>query len=734
MKSLLRKIIYWGALLSIYTLIVVGVMRLLLVSDAEHTSSLSLSLPLDRTVSVEDGKLQSLLDKVGSSSEISGVLLPVGPEDGHLPGDHGIWRDFKSVRQHDRKHADTDGFDGLQAVASISEFSRGAVSELFLAGAPREIFRRGHLLYLLNDRNQLLIIDCKDPDQPRLTGTLKYPPVKHVVMQESVAYLLMNRPKSSTGMMIVVDLKKPGLPRELARIEVPGDASSLFFVNSQLVLYSSRRDTAGHNRLYLYDVDNHTRISLRGSAESPYLGENFLQHDNYVFVPELSGGLSVYDFSEPLNYEPVAYLETPVLGRLARQGSMVFATGQAGCLLGVDLKDSKHPVLSTIAEDVAHAAFFLEYGSYSYFFTNNGYMQVFNLSSGDFSVPEEPASLVSGELVALPRGAGFGLLGSNPGSVVDSKTGMLLWADPETIVDHQLWQDSLVILDDQGFLSFFRVGESAALTFWQRLQLKTPQRWLAADDRYLYAGGERFLNVVVDNGDQTVSLAGQVDLSGKESWDGVVLQKTLFLAAGKEGLLAYSLQRPESPVAASGWASPRHLRNEVDVRHLAAAGAERILFTAGRAGLFSGRIDGESAFTLEGSFRFTSSARAIAVHDGLALVSNETEVAVVDVREGHSFQNLGAIAFPAVEKIVVAPPDLWAGYAPSTGWTFLSLPRFLQSEDKSFVPGDSLKPCPKEDSYRLNLFDDHVVRSVTGLVHLQVCQATQNTAGGSLGY
>lgn len=278
------------------------------------------------------------------------------------------------------------------------------------------------------------------------------------------------------------------------------------------------------------------------------------------------------------------------------------------------------------------------------------------------------------------------------------------------------------------------MGESDSLTFWQRLQLKAPQRWLAADGRYLYAGGERSLDVVVDNGDATVSFLGQVDLSGKESWDGMVLQKTLLLAAGKDGLLAYSLQRPESPVVASSWVSPRHLRNEIDVRHLAAAGAERILFTAGRAGLFSGRIDGDGAFTLEGFFRFTSSARAIAVHDGLAMVSNETEVAVVDVREGHSFQNLGEIAFPAVEKIVVAPPDLWAGYAPSTGWTILSLPRFLRSEDKSFVPGGRPKPCPKEDSYRLNLFDDHVVRSVSGLVHLQVCQAAQNTAGGPLGY
>jgi hypothetical protein len=730
MNSLLRKIIYWGAVLSIYTLMVVVVMRLLLSSDIEHTSSLS----LDHIVTVEDGNLQPLLDKVSSSSEISGVLLPLGPDDGHLPGDHGIWRDFKYARQYDSKRADTDGFDGLQAVASISEFSRGAVSELFLAGAPREVFRRGHLLYLLNDKNQLLIIDCKDPAKPRLTGTLKDTAFKHMVMQGSVAYLLMKRPESPTGIMIVVDLKKPGTPRELARVELPDDASSLFFVNSQLVVYTSQRGTVGNNRVYLYDVNDYTRISLRGSEESPYLGEHFLQHDNYVLVPRVSGGLSVYDFSEPLNAEQVAFLQTPVLGRLARYGSMVFATGAGGGLFGVDLKDPAHPVLSTVAEELAHSAFFLEYGNYSYFFTFNGYMQVFDLSTLAFSVPEEPLSMVAGELVALPRGAGFTLLGQNPVSLLERVTGMLPWPEPQKIVDHLVWQGSLIVLDDDGLLNFFQVGENASLAFWQRLQLKTPQRWLAADGRYLYAGGERSLDVFLDNGDETVSLVGQIDLSGKESWDGIVQQKTLFLAAGKDGLLAYSLQRPDSPVAVSSWIAPRHLQGEVDVRHLAVAGAERILFTAGRTGLFSGRIDGDSEFILEGSFRFASSAHALAVHDGMALVATETDVAVVDVREGHSFQNLGEIAYPAVEQIAVAPSNLWAGYAPSTGWHFLSLPRFLRSEDKILLVDDSPTPCPKEDSYRLNLFDDHVVRSVPGLVHLEVCQATQHAAGGSLGH
>jgi hypothetical protein len=730
MNDLLRKIIYWGAVLSIYALLVVVVMRLLLAPYAEPPSALS----ADRSAPLEESSPQSLFDKVSSSGELSGVLLPLGPNEGLLPGDPGIWRDFKKVHQYDRTRSNTDGFDGLQAVADVSEFSRGAVSELFLSGAPRELFQRGHLLYLINDKNQLLVIDCADHSKPKLARILKHTAVKHMIMQGSVAYLLMQRPVSSAGMMIVVDLEKPGAPKELARVELPEDVSSLFFINSQLVVYTSERGHAGNSRVYLYDVDDYKRIRLRGSEEVPSLGRNFLQYGHYLLVPELSGGLSVYDFSEPLNPEQVAFLETPLLGRLAWYGSMVFATGVGGELFGVDLKDPRHPELLTVAEDLSHASFFLEFGNHSYFFTFNGYMQVFDLSIVDFSLPDKPASTLTGDLLVLPGRAALTPSGRNSVSLNESKPVLLPWSDSRTVVDHLVWQDSLVVLDDHGLLRFFRMEENDSLTLLQRMQLESPQRWLAADGRYLYAGGAVSLNVIVHNDGERASMAGQVALSGAESWDGIVLQKTLLLAAGKEGLLSYSLKQPEAPVNVSRWLAPRHVQGEVDVRHLAVAGTERVLFTAGRAGLFSGRIEAGGAFVMEGSFRFASSAHAIAVHGGLALVATEADVAVVDVREDHSFQNLGEIAFPAVEKIALAPPDLWAGYTASKGWSFLALPRLLQPGDKSLLNDNSQTPCARENSFRLNLFDDRVVKKVTKLVQLQDCQTARLATGGSLEY
>lgn len=730
MNSLLRKIIYWGAVLSIYGLMVAGVLRLLLASDLEQPSSHS----LHSTVTTEEGdSLQSMLGKMRSSDQFSGVLLPLGPDDGHLPGDHAIWRDFLRVRPNKKTNIHTNGFDGLQSVSDISELLKGSVSELFLSGVPQQVFRRDHFLYVMNDKGQVRTIDCEDPSKPRIVDSLDYLVVKHMEMQGTTAYLLLrNRRGSATGMMIVVDLKVAGEPREIARVEVPIDAASLFFVNSQLVVYTSQKGSVGNDRVYLYGVNDRSQIGLLGSADSPFLGDHSLQYDNYILAPKLGGGVLVYDFSNPLNAEQVASLESPVLNRLARYGSMVFATGLGGELYGIDFQDPAQPVLSTVVAGTKHPAYFLELDDYSYFFTLNGYLRVYDFSIVDFQVPDETISRVAGELVALPRGTGFTLLGTSPASMPTNVTKVLAWPGSQRIVDHLVWRGLLVVLDDVGSLKFYRVEEDASLSFWRALQLASPQRWMTASGDYLYVGGEKTISVVAVNGVENISVLKPVSLPGKESWDGLVLQDTLLLAAGKDGLLTYSLQRPDSPVAVSGWLAPGHLQSEVDVRHLTATSDERVLFTAGRAGLFSGRMNGDRDFRLTGSFRFRYSAHAIAIHDGLALVSTEKEVCVVDIRDDSSFQKLGKISFPAVVKFAVDPPYWWAGYTVATGWSFLPLPRLLRMEGKDPLIDETQASCADELKYRLYFFDDRDIEKVSGLVHLADCRANHPVSGGPL--
>jgi len=551
-----------------------------------------------------------------------------------------------------------------------------------------------------------------------------------MAMQGTVAYLLQQRPAAPTGKILVVDLHLPDMPRELARVEVSDKAASLFFINSQLVVYSTKRGMAGHQEVALYDVVENHRLRLYDRGESPNLGQHFLQYEDYLLVAGSGGGLEVYDFSHPLKPERVAFLKTTVLNRLAGSGSMVFATGLGGRLYSFDFRNPLQPVVSTVVDKVDQPAYFLEYDNYSYFFTSNCYLNVFDFSPANSELPEQSSLMVQGELVSLAH-SGFTLLGQPPASLPSPVTGVLPWPESSKVVDHLVWQDSLVVLDEKGLLSFYRQAEDSSLVFLYTLPLASPQRWLAAFGDYLYAGGQGHITLLAANDDELVSVSGQVDLPGKETWDGLVLKETLYVAAGKDGLLAYSLRRPGTPVATSGWIAPRYLRSEVDVRHLAAADDGRILFTAGPAGFFSGRMQAGREFRLEGSFRFTTSTIANAAHDGLALVSTGRDVSVVDIRDSHSFQNLGKIAFPGVKKFALASSDQFAGYSAATGWSFLPLPHFLANGEEHSL-NKSLPPHTDRDVYRLHVFNDRDVKIASGLFLAPDGLINQSDAGGDL--
>ncbi|NOR49407.1 MAG: hypothetical protein GQ530_00040 [Desulfuromonadales bacterium] len=154
-----------------------------------------------------------------------------------------------------------------------------------------------------------------------------------------------------------------------------------------------------------------------------------------------------------------------------------------------------------------------------------------------------------------------------------------------------------------------------------------------------------------------------------------------------------------------------------------------MLVAAGSAGLLSGGIDGHGQFRLEGLFGFLAPIRAIAVVDGLCLVSTETGVAVIDIRNRNSLQNLGVISLQGVERFAVAEPDFWAGYVPGEGWSVLPSPRLvLPVEVELSQPLDSTaQPDPFAYRYRLNLFNDHEVITVPGFQYLSALPGSQVT-------
>jgi hypothetical protein len=102
------------------------------------------------------------------------------------------------------------------------------------------------------------------------------------------------------------------------------------------------------------------------------------------------------------------------------------------------------------------------------------------------------------------------------------------------------------------------------------------------------------------------------------------------------------------------------------------------------------------------------------------LVSTGTDVCIIDIKTRGSLQNLGKIAFSQVEKIAVAAPDLWAGYVQGNGWSVLPAPRLVAPGEIELrhAARSTMQTEPPLGRYRLNLFNEHEVISVPGIVTL----------------
>jgi hypothetical protein len=589
------------------------------------------------------------------------------------------------------------------------------------------MFRRGGSFFLLTSRGKVQVFDCQNPRQPKLSGSLSYQQVKYMEMQGDKAYLLLSHPGARNDELVVVDLENPREPRELTRLNLPKQTLSFYLSGRQLVVYAGSSGLKEEYFIHLYDLaDNFQLVSL-GKVKSLLLRSGFLKYKDYLLVPGSRTGLYVCDFSNPLQPVVVASLASPDnIRRFARHGDRVFALGLQSRIYAIDLHDPVNPVFSTVVEEANYAAYFVEYGDYFYYFTLDGYLRVFDTKPLDLMARgDQWSGGIAGELVSLQAGTGFTLLSNNrglsdQGLLPPPITDVLTLTDKTKVVDTLAWQGFLVVLRDNGLMQFFRKEQESSPVFQESLKLPSAQRWLAASDERLYVGGESTVHVVANNEDGHFVLSGQLEIPDRESLDGLVVQQTLCLAAGKDGLRCFSLDNPDRPMASPGWTLPRHLETQIDVQQLTSPGGNRMLVAAGSAGLLSGGIDGHGQFRLEGLFGFLAPIRAIAVVGGLCLVSTETGVAVIDISNRNSLQNLGVISLQGVERFAVADPDFWAGYVPGEGWSVLPFPHLvLPGEAELFQPHDSTTLSePFAYRYRLNLFNDHEVVTVPGFQYL----------------
>lgn len=706
MKSRTAKYFFWISGLLVYLLL--AIIFFLVFSDGGEKS-------LSQT---EDGTELPFAD----SEELNGILLPLGPYEGPLPGLPEIWSELLRVGKLKNVGSASDGFDGLQAVKNVEALSKGSQSDLFLSTPPRQVFRRGKNLLVLNSQSKVQIINCENPREPMMAGVLPYKKIKHMEMRGNIAYLLLGQSNTriEPSVMAVVDLRDPLKPRLITQVLLPAMTMFFFFMDQQLVVYTISEGYREGRGLYLYDLTEDYLLIPRGSAQGPYLQGDFVKQGNYLLFPDLRAGITLYDFSNPLHPVVTAALFFPEKVRqLSWRGDLVLAMGEQKRMYVIDLHDLAHPALTKVVEEANFFAYLAEYDGYLYYFSHNAYLRVFHAQPTD-SLTEyaDLANGLAGELVPLPEGAGFLLLGEvrePPASVTE----VLALPGPVHIIDSQLWQGMLVVLDDQGLLQFFHQDQASTWIFRQSLALPERQRWLAVSQDRLYAGGESTVNIIAHVEEDTFALSGELKLPVAEtSWDGLVVQEILCIAVGGDGLSCFSLEDPDHPIQSPAWQLPGLLEVQVEARQLASPGGNRLLVAAGTAGLLSGHLE-QGQYKLDAAFKLKSQANAIATIGGLCLVSTDTEINVIDVRSEASLQNLGKIAFAGVTRFATGL-SLWAGYAPDAGWFTFPAPQCVPPEEIKSLSLPGAVPFHDQSSYRyrLNLFNSQGVITTPKILSL----------------
>lgn len=724
---------YWSIIIAAYTLMLVAVsVSLFELEIGPFTSQHKRPSALIAELS-EPSQFTEVLAR---EADYSQALLPLGPEDGRLPGPSEIWSEFFNSERGQTAQTDANDFDGIQVATRIEDFYEGSIAEIFLSGQPSQGFRRGDFIISLNSSGVVHIIDCTKPHQPKLSGMLPYKRVKYMQMLGNFAFLLIDLGINLKTHLIVTDLSKPLKPRLISQSDLAEHVTSFFISDRQLITYVNTKGLKKSLSIHLYDLTEDFKLVPLGQGNAPEIGP-FVQFGNYLLAAGSRAGLHVIDFSDPLQPAVIAKIDLPdVVKNIVRNGERVYALGEKQRLYVVDLHDPEHPIVSDVLEEANHSAMFLAFAEHIFLLTKNGYLRVFDRPAENLSSARsgQPAGL-SGELVPNQSAGGFTLLSETQSSLPAAVTVIKSLPQETKVLDTLFWRGFLVVLGDDGLLQFFRENHEDSLELRADLKLPFAQRWLAASGQRLYVGGKLNIDVIAINDVENFAVTGHVEFQGHESWDGLIVDKTLCIAAGQRGVLCFSSEDPDRLEERAGWNLPEHLESQVDVRLLASPGDNRVFAAAGPVGVVGGRIDEAGQFQIDGLIDFPEPIQTLAVVEDFCLVSTGIGVEVIDIHHIGSLQNLGDIAFPGVTRFAVAQSDVWAGYVPGAGWSVSRVPYLVTPEDikrMRLAARTVVEPNSMSSDYRLKLFNDFNVINVPGIVSFSPSSAGM-AFGGSRG-
>jgi len=414
--------------------------------------------------------------------------------------------------------------------------------------------------------------------------------------------------------------------------------------------------------------------------------------------------------------EPPALVSTlkfsSLVKRLIRFGNRIFALGVNGQIYVVDMQNIEDPLLVKTIAETEYPTYFMRQGDYSYYFTFNGYLRVFDTPISAVMNPRTPVELkkYSGQFVPSDDKSVLTYLGPVTEQLPQGTAEHQVWNVSGKVSDVISWQGEYVMLDADGGVSFFRQDEKTGLQFIRRLDLSKKHRWLAASDSRLYVGGDD-VDIIAAKGDNDFVVTGHLKTRDGNSYDGLVVDNSLCVAAGRNGLLLFSLDNPDQPEPLPKPVIPDHLLSQIDARQVTAKGQKRVLIAAGPSGLIELELKGRSGSLFSGYLGFDRPIYAIDAVGDFCLLSDGEAVHVVDISMAGSLQKLGQVGLPGIEKFAAVADAHWAAYSHSGGWYLLPPPRFAKSSEISRIQAERSLAGHGSERYSLSVFDyDSVVR------------------------
>lgn len=614
-----------------------------------------------------------------------GVLVPILSGESAAPGLPEVWRELFATRPRQAIFSpeQRDGFDGLQMFSVVQQPGSLPLALQPLPGFPLNVAVRDQQLWLACARSGLSVLRLDDPLKPELRKAWAAPWAAYVAFAGNLVFLL-----DADGRLEVVEVAHSGQARLVAR-------QSLHQTNIKYLGLTAHR-----GRLLL----------LKSNLKSQQL---FLQSRD--FAP---GGQPALAFTE------VSLPARANRGCWWRDGRL-YLNDNRGRLLGIDVGNPMHPQVFldvVLPAQIDHLVW-------------SGHTGLAQLADGRvYAVPGEPmmnkgwavrylgheqegipAFLVfaAGRLYTFSQKRGIEVFPALPVPPADRTVPVP--SPAETFAPGDLWSREVLqvvtvptgfaVLETGGRVRFVSTADGR-MPMNATLETGEESRWLAVYGDRLYVGGGAELTVLRTDEKGGLLRAGAVAFPGEESFDAVVLDGTLCVAAGHRGLVVLSLANPDRPLAQPLEDFPPLLQQRLDVKALAVHG-DQLFAAGGAAGLLTLAADRTHGVKLIGVRPVAAPVHAVAAVGNLLLAATNAGIELLamlpSVRSG-DLQSLEMLPIKNGMQLVVLGNGHFGVRQAEGEWQFLPLPVLLSGQagkpPRLLIPATAVP-----GGYRLVLFN-----------------------------